>query len=238
MPSDRPPLPPKAWIPNLVTAANIAVGFTSMLVAAEGRFDLAVYLLLACLFLDMGDGRLARGLKATSELGQQLDSFCDLISFGAAPAFLLYRSMLAELGLLGGAAAVLYLLAGLYRLARFNLSSDPHAKASRTTGVPIPIGAGYLMVTVLMRDQLEPSWAAAVALAMAVGMVSRWRLPDLKGNGLVSALLLIGLVNYLAVMIRPGWPTVSWWNVWNLLILLAAWREDQRLANGTPQTQP
>lgn len=238
MPSDRPPLPPKAWIPNLVTAANIAVGFTSMLVAAEGRFELAVYMLLACIFLDMGDGRLARGLKATSELGRELDSFCDLISFGAAPAFLLYRATLSKLGWVGGAAAVLYLLAGLYRLARFNLSSDPHAKARRTLGVPIPIGAGYLMATVLMRDHLRPSWAAAVALAMAVSMVSRWRLPDLKGKGLVSALLLVGILNYLAVIARPGWPTILWWNFWNLLIVLAAWREDRRLPGESAPAEP
>lgn len=238
MPSDRPPLPPKAWIPNLVTAANIGVGFCSMLVAAEGRFELAVYLLLACIFLDMGDGRLARGLKATSALGQQLDSFCDLTSFGVAPAFLLYRAELSALGFWGGAAAVIYLLAGLYRLARFNLSSDPHAKAHRTTGVPIPIGAGYMMVAVLMRDQLEPGWAAAVAVAMALGMVSRWPLPDLKGKGLVSVMLLVGLFNYLAVIARPSWTTILWWNVWNALILLAAWREDHRPAVGAPRTSP
>ena len=227
---------PWFWLPNVVTAANIAVGFCSMLVAADGRFEAAVHLLLLAILLDMADGRLARALRVTSPLGQQLDSFCDLLSFGAAPAFLLYRAVLGELGWVGGAVALLYLLAGLYRLARFNLSTDPHTKSRRTTGVPIPIGAGYLMVTVLMREHLEPAWGAAVAVAMAAGMASRWRLPDLKGKGLVSALLLVGILNYLAVVFRPGWPTVIWWNAWNLLILLAARWEDQRRVEGRYET--
>lgn len=223
-PAARSPL---ALLPNLVTAANIAVGFCSMLVAAEGGFEAAVYLLLLAIFLDMADGRLARALRVTSPLGQQLDSFCDLLSFGAAPAFLLYRAVVGSLGWTGGAVSLLYLLAGLYRLARFNLSSDPHTKARRTTGVPIPIGASYLMAVVLMRDRIEPAWGAALAVAMAAGMASRWRLPDLKGRGLVSALLVVGIFNYLAVVFRPSWATVAWWNVWNVVVLCAAWREDR-----------
>ncbi len=229
MSSPPPLLPPRAWIPSSVTAANIVVGFTAMLLGVEGRYDSAVNLLLVCIFLDMADGRLARRLHATSALGQQLDSFCDLLSFGAAPAFLVYESVLSPLGLLGGAVAVAYLLAGLYRLARFNLLSDPHSKARRTTGVPIPIGAGYMMVLILMRDEVPPRWAALVVLGLALLMVSRWRLPDLKGKGLVSALLLVGICNYVAVVLWPNWYTIGWWNLWNLVILLAARIEDRRL---------
>jgi CDP-diacylglycerol--serine O-phosphatidyltransferase len=223
-----PFMTPRSFVPNAATAANILAGFLAMLMASAGRYDQAVYLLVAAIILDTLDGRLARLLKATSDFGQQLDSFSDILSFGMAPAFLVYQAVLHRLGWLGVAGSAVYLLAGVYRLARFNLTSDAHSKAPRTLGVPIPIGAGYLMAVALMRDELTPRWALVVVLAMAALMVSRWRLPDLKGVGLVSAMLLVGILNYLAVVFWPSWQTVAWWNVWNVAILLAARREDRR----------
>ncbi len=224
-------LPPRAWIPSVVTAANIVAGFMATLLASEGHYESAVHVLLLAIFLDMFDGRLARMLKATSDFGQQLDSFSDAMSFGAAPAFLVYQATLYQLndgvGLL---AALSFVLAGVYRLARFNLLTDAHSKARRTLGVPIPIAAGYVMAVVLMRDHLTPAWSAVIVILCSLLMVSRWRLPDLKGKGLVSAALLVGICNYLAVMFWPNWTTVIWWNLWNAVILLAARAEDRRLA--------
>ncbi len=230
-------LPPRSWLPNLATAANISVGFAAILMAADGQFELAVHLLLLGIFLDMIDGRLARWLKATSALGQQLDSFCDMVTFGIAPAFLLYRAVLYRAGAVGFAVALFYLLSGVFRLARFNLLTDAHGKEKRTLGVPIPIAASYLMAAVLLRDTL-PAWATAVvALVVSLAMASRWRLPDLAGKGLLSALLLIGLINYLWFIAQPNWYTVVWWNVWNGVILLAAKREDRVLAPPRPAAE-
>ena len=230
MPSHDTMFPPRSWLPCLLTASNIAAGFTSMILAASGRFDAAVYLLCLAIVLDMLDGRVARLLRATSEVGRQLDSFCDAVSFGAAPALLIYLAILHEMGVLGVAAALVYLFAGLYRLSRFNLVSDVHTKARRTMGVPIPIGASYLMAAVLMRGELPAAAAAAVVLAMAVGMVSRRRLPELKGIGPVTAMLLVGVGNYLVFVAWPNWYTVGWWTLWNVFIVLAARIEDRRLA--------
>ncbi len=201
-----------------------------MFLAAEGRFNLAVYVLVVAILLDILDGRLARLLNATSEFGKQFDSFSDALSFGAAPAFLIQRAMLEPFGMLGYVAAAVYLLAVVLRLARFNLASDPHAKARRTTGMPCPIGAGYLMAAVLMRGRFEPIWAIALMLVLSVLLVSRIKLPDLKGKSLVTAMLLVGMCNYLAVIFFPSWRTILWWNIWNVLILIAAWIEDRRLA--------
>jgi CDP-diacylglycerol--serine O-phosphatidyltransferase len=209
---------------------NIAAGFSAMVLAARDRFDMAVYVLVLAIILDMLDGRVARLLRATSEFGRQLDSFSDAVSCGAAPALLVHLAVLHELGALGIASAVVYLLAGLFRLGRFNLLSDAHSKAHRTLGVPIPIGAGYLLAVVLMRDRLPPIAAAAVVMFMAAGMISRWRLPELKGAGLVTAMLGVGILNYLAVVLWPNWYTVGWWNLWNMLIILAARLEDRRLS--------
>jgi CDP-diacylglycerol--serine O-phosphatidyltransferase len=217
-------------VPNAASAANIVAGFCSMLATAHGKFDLAVYCLVAAVLLDMMDGRLARWLDATSKFGQEIDSFSDTISFCTAPAFLAYNACLTPLGVWGVAVSLVYVLAGVFRLARFNLTSDEHAKASRTLGVTTPVGAGYLMALALMRAQVPPLWAAALVLVVAAAMVSTWRLPDLKGRSVVTAMLIVGVLNYFAVVLRPGWPTVIWWNVWNVAILVAAKVQDRRQA--------
>jgi CDP-diacylglycerol--serine O-phosphatidyltransferase len=223
-------IPARGWIPAAVTAANICLGFLAMLQSATGRFETAVYLLVVAIVLDVVDGRLARWLRATSDFGKQIDSFCDVLSFGAAPAFLVYLAVLRPLGPAGLAAALLFLLAAVYRLARFAMLADPHAKARRTLGVPTPIGAGYLMALALMRDRLPALGGAAIVVGLAMLMASRWRLPDLKGTNLVTGMLVVGIGNYLAVVAWPNWYTVGWWNLWNLLILLAARWEDRRVA--------
>jgi CDP-diacylglycerol--serine O-phosphatidyltransferase len=214
--------------PNTVTAANITAGFLAIIAAARGRFDLSVYLLVLAITLDVLDGTVARLLKATSKFGQEMDSFSDAISFGAAPALLVYLAMLHELGVLGVLVSLIYLLAGIYRLARFNLTSQIHEKEVKTTGAPIPIGASYLMATVLMRDQMSPLAAMIVTLSMAVLMVSQIHLPSLKGKNLVTFMLLVGIVNYFAVVLWPSWYTIGWWNIWNGCILLAASIQDRR----------
>ena len=142
---------------------------------------------------------------------------------------LVYLSQLRPLGAVGIAVTVIYLLAGMYRLARYNLVSDAHSKARRTLGLPIPIGASYLMAVVLMRDQLPAAVAAGVTVLVAVGMASRWRLPALKGANLTTAMLGVGILNYLTFVAWPNWYTVGWWNFWNLLIIIVARGEDRRL---------
>jgi CDP-diacylglycerol--serine O-phosphatidyltransferase len=215
--------------PSAVTSANIAAGFMAMVAAADGRFELSVYLLVVAILCDVLDGTIARLLGATSEFGQEMDSFSDATSFGVAPAFLVYLAVLRPLGFWGLAVALIYLLAGVTRLTRFVLTSDAHSKELRTTGAPIPVAASYLMAAVLIRDSLPVTAVAVVVLVMAVLMVSKIRLPSLKGKNIVTAMLLVGIVNYLLVVFRPGWMTIGWWNVWNACILIAAKVQSSRL---------
>ncbi len=214
--------------PNGVTAANISCGFISMIVAADGRFELAVYLLVVAIVLDTLDGNIARWLNATSEFGQEMDSFSDALSFGAAPAFLIYQAILKDLEPFGLTVALVYLLCAVLRLTRFNVTSDAHDKERRTVGAPVPVAASYLMVAVLIRDQVRPSHVAFMVLLVGGLMISRLPLPNIKGRNLVTLMLLVGIVNYLLVIFRPGWNTFIWWNIWNLLIILAALIQDRR----------
>jgi phosphatidylserine synthase len=80
-----------------------------------------------------------------------------------------------------------------------------------------------------MRDSMSVQAVAAVVLVMSVLMVSRIRLPSLKGKNIVTAMMLVGIVNYLLFVFRPSWLTVGWWNVWNVFILLVAKVQNNRL---------
>lgn len=229
--SEQPAPPVRRYrylAPNGVTAANISCGFISMIVASEGRYEVAVYLLVVAIMLDTLDGNIARWLHATSEFGQEMDSFSDALSFGAAPAFLVYQALLRNLEPFGLAVALVYLLCAVLRLTRFNLTTDAHFKARRTVGAPVPVAAGYMLVAVLMRDQVRPSHIALMVLLLAGLMVSRIPLPNLKGRSFVTLMLFVGIVNYLVVVVRPNWNTIIWWNVWNALIIIVAWIEDRR----------
>ena len=214
--------------PNALSAANIACGFGAMVAAAEGRFDASVYMLLVSIFLDTFDGPVARRLGATSRFGVEMDSFSDAVSFGAAPAFLLFYVFLRPLGGWGLAVSLVYLLAAILRLARFNLTTNVHVKGSRTLGVPTPIAASYIMAAVLMRRDLEPPVMVVVALVFAALMVSRVRLPSLKGRTPITVMLLIGISNYMLVIFLPSWYAIAWWNIWNVFILWTAHLHDRR----------
>ncbi len=219
------------FVPNAVTAANIVVGFIAMIAAADGKFRLAVILLMVAVLLDLSDGRVARMLHATSKFGQEIDSLSDSLSFCAAPAFLVHQAILRPLEGFGVLVAVSFVLAGVFRLARFNLISDEHQKASRTTGVPTPIAAGYMMALVLMRDQIPAPAAATVVLLLAMLMLSRWHLPEIQSHGLLGLAFGVGMLSYFALIARPSWYTLGWWNVWNLVILAVAAR------TGTPDDE-
>jgi len=221
--------------PSAVTSANIAAGFMAMVAAADGRFELGVYLLVVAILCDVLDGTIARLLGATSDFGQEMDSFSDAISFGVAPAFLVYLAVLRPLGFWGLIVSLVYVLAGVTRLTRFVLTSDAHDKEFRTTGAPIPAAASYLMAAVLMRDSMSVQAVALVVLVMSVLMVSKVRLPNLKGRNIVTAMMLVGIVNYLLFISHPSWLTAGWWNVWNIGILLVAKVQSDRLA---PSSSP
>lgn len=163
-------------IPSLFTVGNMFAGFASMLNAISGRLEIAAWLIILAGVLDMLDGRIARLTRATSDFGKEYDSLADVVSFGVAPAILVWQWGLQGMGRWGWAVAFLFLVAGSVRLARFNVhtaADDPH----HFTGLPIPGGAGALALMVLLRPQpvLRPTvafWVLTFVLTVSLLMVS------------------------------------------------------------------
>ncbi len=131
--------------PNLVTLMALCAGLTGVRMAIEGRFDLALLALFAAAFLDGMDGRVARMLKGTSRFGAELDSLTDFVNFGVAPALILHVWILNALPSIGWIASLLFAIAMVLRLARFNVALDDKNKPSWQknyfVGVPAPAGA-------------------------------------------------------------------------------------------------
>lgn len=137
-------------LPNLFTTGNLFFGFFSIVKALQGDFLWAASAILLAAVFDVLDGRVARLTGGTSEFGVQYDSLCDLVSFGLAPALLMYQAGLSELGRLGWIVCFIFLACGALRLARFNVQSSIGKASGDFTGLPIPMAAAVIALFVSM----------------------------------------------------------------------------------------
>lgn len=166
-------------IPNMFTLGNLYCGFLSIGFAANGQFNNAAILILIGMMLDSMDGRLARMLKADSQLGKELDSLADIVTFGVAPSFLVYYTYFYQFGLWGLMVAGLFPLFGAYRLARFNISTDK-SSLNYFIGVPITAAGGIMAILTLFGHFIPNIVTTVVFTALSFLMVSRIRIPSFK----------------------------------------------------------
>ena len=138
-------------LPNMLTLIGVCIGLTSIRFSFNGQFDLAIIAIIFAALIDGLDGRIARLIKATSKVGKELDSLTDMISFGVAPAFIMYFWTLSSLGRLGWLICLIYVICVALRLARFNINSnqEPSWRDNFFEGVPSPAG-GILVLTPLV----------------------------------------------------------------------------------------
>jgi len=144
---NRPRITPSI-IPNLFTSMNMFCGFLSVINASEGKFIYAAWLILIAALFDALDGAMARLTKSSSELGVELDSLSDVISFGAAPSFLIYQTYLHDFNSIGVVISSCLMIAGGFRLARFNIQLVGFDK-SHFNGLPIPSAAGTIAAFII-----------------------------------------------------------------------------------------
>ena len=111
-------------LPNIFTLVGVCIGLSSIKFAFDDRFELSVLAIIVAAVIDGLDGRIARLIKGTSKVGKELDSLTDVISFGVAPAFIMYFWKLNELGRVGWLICLIYVVCVALRLARFNVSSS------------------------------------------------------------------------------------------------------------------
>lgn len=176
-------LPLLHLVPNMLTILGLCAGMSSIRYALDGRYELAVALIGAAVVLDGLDGRSARMFNLTSKLGAQLDSLADFLSFGVAPAVLMYLWTLRDVRGVGWALAMLFATCCALRLARFNTELEQPDRPRWTyhffTGIPAPAAAGLVLTPLMLSFVVGDGWprlwvlSAAYMVFVAVMMVSR-----------------------------------------------------------------
>lgn len=210
-------------VPNVFTIMSLCFGLTGIRYALDARFELAVTLIVLAGVFDGLDGRSARLLKSTSSLGAQLDSLADFLSFGVAPAMLVYLWSLHTVKGIGWALALLFATACALRLARFNTELEaagrPAWMARFFTGMPAPAAAGIVMLPMLASFGLGEAWPrtwalnAAVVVFVAMMMVSKVPTFSLKmvtlrvsPDWVLPTLVLVGML--VASLLTVPWLTL------------------------------
>lgn len=205
-------------IPHLFTLLNLAFGVFSIMLTMRGEYEKASLMVIGSLVADGLDGRLARLFKADGEFGKELDSLADVVSFGTAPAILLYQMVLQEFGYFGMAFAVIFPMCGALRLARFNIIKT----SGFFMGVPITAAGTLLSCLAFYTLQLAhmpvKSIFPAVVLMLSYLMISTIPYPDFKkrpkkGTRVALAPFVGPLLVILAVLAASGW------NAWALVLI-------------------
>lgn len=198
--------------PSLFTTLNMLCGFSAMLLAFQGEHTWAATLLAGSVVFDVLDGATARLAGATTPFGIQLDSMADLVSFGVAPAVLVYTWVLSDWPVLAWVLAFFWLACAAFRLARFNVTVDPLADKRWFIGLPSPAAAGIPVATIFALEtaNIGPSMVLPVALSVlpAVLMASNVRFASFRGllspqGPRLPLLLTLGLVAA-GLAIAPG----------------------------------
>ena len=214
MPDRRDSLPFLLLLPNMVTILGLCAGLSAIRFTMEDRFELATGLILFAAVIDGLDGLIARRLRATSEIGAQLDSLSDFLCFGVAPAILIYRFSLTGDPGFGWIFALVFAICCCLRLARFNVMRDQPDAPKHFLGVPAPAGAGLGLFPVFLTfagiwdartvPLLDALWLGLVGFLM----VSRIPTPSLKGLRIPrdkAAYVLVGIALLVGLMLSRFW---------------------------------
>lgn len=164
-------------IPSAFTLANLLLGVVSLVNSMDKHFALAALMILLSMVLDGMDGKIARRFDATSSFGKELDSLADLVSFGVAPAILVYAFKTTHFGMVGLLLTLLFVLCGAIRLARFNVLNI----TDYFVGVPITAAGSLLALIAIMetilKKNISPTIFAITIVVLAFLMVSRIKVP-------------------------------------------------------------
>ena len=228
----------RALAPNAITSAALCSGLTGIRFATDGQWEKAVLAVILAGVLDGVDGRVARAMKAQSRFGAELDSLADNVSFGVAPALILFMWSLHDIPQLGWLAALALAVCCALRLARFNaridLADQPHKSAGFLTGVPAPVGAGlaflplYLWIAsgqaVFRNPLLVGVWIVVIAFLLISNIATpSWGSARPRRNIRLELIALVGLT-IAALLTVPWWTLVGLCAVYLAVIPIAVVR--------------
>jgi len=186
-------------VPNLITCMSLFFGLLAIKYSIDGRmtgegvfFLYAAYSILAAAVCDTLDGSVARLTHSQSSFGVQLDSLCDVVSFGIVPAVVIYNFALYDLKRIGFCVAFIYVACGALRLARFNIQSSLGRANGHFTGIPIPMAAAPLAVCIMAHEELR-TWTSATYSPWEMSFAAALTNPQVVSISLLIIMFLLAL---------------------------------------------
>lgn len=169
-------------IPSLFTIGNLFLGIISIMLAFQDDYNLAALMIIIAMLLDGLDGRVARALNAQSEFGKELDSLSDVISFGVAPAFIMYAVAFTDSNpVLACIVTAIFPICGALRLARFNVKDGI---PGYFIGLPIPAAGGVACTLALFHESIPAAYLMIAMILLSYLMVSTVKYPNFKKVGI------------------------------------------------------
>ena len=192
-------------IPNMFTLGNLFLGMIGIILAMNDRPSMAAIMIIIAMLLDGLDGRVARALNAQSDFGKELDSLSDVISFGVAPALIMYSVAFQDLNnALAWTVTAIFPMCGALRLARFNVRPGI---PGYFIGLPIPAAGGVLATLALFHKEITAPYMLLAMLLLSYLMVSSVKYPNFKKIGLPKkAIKYTPLVIIAAVLVAVFFP--------------------------------
>ena len=200
-------------LPNTLTLIGVCIGLTSINFALNGNYKLSIIAILLAAIIDGLDGRIARLIKGTSRVGKELDSLTDVISFGVAPAFIMYFWSLNQIGRAGWLICLIYVMCVALRLARFNVSSEaePSWRDNFFEGIPSPAGGvlvlmplvysfSELQIIKLNYDLFVPIFFIIVSILL-ISKIPTYSFKKIKVQRNFTIFLLLGIVFYFGLIL-------------------------------------
>ncbi|MBE0533452.1 MAG: CDP-diacylglycerol--serine O-phosphatidyltransferase [Rhodospirillales bacterium] len=233
-------------IPNMLTLLALCAGLTAIRFGLSDQWENAVLAVMVAAILDGLDGRIARILKGASKFGAELDSLADFVSFGVVPALLLYLWTMDDLGRFGWILVLVFTVACVLRLARFNtFLEDPDRPAWASnffTGVPAPMGAALVLLPMMLSFQFGATFFRSPIVVsvflVGVGALMVSRLPTFSfkkfkvpNRWVLPTMLIVGL--YGALLINAPWMTIAVTLVAYLTSIPFGYRAYRRMAQRT-----
>ncbi len=225
----------RSMAPNVITILALSAGMTSIRYALDGNWERAALAVIIAGTLDGIDGTIARLLKSASKFGAELDSLADVISFGVAPAVILYVWALNKLGGIGWVLALAFAVCCALRLARFNSKledgEDLRKKAGFLTGIPAPAAAGIAIIPLILEFKAgngvfqNPGFVGIWTAVLCFGMVSRiatfsWKGLMISRDQMVPLLLGVGILAAL-LTVYTWWTLITFGLIYIILVPVA-----------------
>ena len=226
-----PPRNPRVLLPNIFTLVGVCIGLTSIKFSFDGRFELAVIAIIVAGVIDGLDGRIARLIGGASKVGKELDSLTDVISFGVAPAFIMYFFIMKDLGRIGWLISLIYVVCVTLRLARFNITSnaEPSWKDNFFEGIPSPAGGVLVLMPLIYSfseiqfidvnyNILVPSFFLIISVLL-ISKIPTYSMKKIVVKRSTTIFLLLGIVLFFGLLLVFTFNTILMSGLIYLLII-------------------